>query len=471
MGIFFTNGETKKRAGVYQRYENVGTAQAAGAVNGIAAAVIQANWGPLGSVRILDNAAFASEVFGTAGTVEVLEELFHGGASVVKAVRAGTGGTKGTVKLKDTASSAADAVKMETKYVGDRQFQYTIQTAGDGKELTIYENNVPVEKISFSANGGQEADALINAGKTSKFFDFTKETGYSGTGAIAPVETAADITKGTNPSLPSKSDYSAAFSLLEPHRWNVICVDTVDTEVHGALAEFLTRAYQDGTMAFGVIGEPLSVALDTRLADAKAYNDYKIVYVGGGYMAGEKLVDGYLAAARVAGMIASVPSSQSITHNTVSGATDIAELLTNSQYEQTITNGMLTFSMSSNGNVWVEAGITTLNNPQGEDDEGWKKIKRTKIRFELMNRVSDTIEPMIGKINNNADGQANVIQAVGDLLDTMVAENKLLQGASVQLDPSNPPAGDSAWFIINADDVDALEKTYFNFKFQFAPQA
>ena len=170
-------------------------------------------------------------------------------------------------------------------------------------------------------------------------------------------------------------------------------------------------------------------------------------------------------------MIASVPSSQSITHNTVSGATDIAELLTNSQYEQTITNGMLTFSMSSNGNVWVEAGITTLNNPQGEDDEGWKKIKRTKIRFELMNRVSDTIEPMIGKINNNADGQANVIQAVGDLLDTMVAENKLLQGASVQLDPSNPPAGDSAWFIINADDVDALEKTYFNFKFQFAPQA
>lgn len=87
MGIFFTNGETKKRAGVYQRYENVGTAQAAGAVNGIAAAVIQANWGPLGSVRILDNAAFASEVFGTAGTVEVLEELFHGGASVVKAVR------------------------------------------------------------------------------------------------------------------------------------------------------------------------------------------------------------------------------------------------------------------------------------------------------------------------------------------------------------------------------------------------
>ena len=56
-------------------------------------------------------------------------------------------------------------------------------------------------------------------------------------------------------------------------------------------------------------------------------------------------------------------------------------MLTNSQYEQTIDAGMLTFSTSSAGNVWIESAVTTLNMPQGEDDEGWKKIKRTKIRI------------------------------------------------------------------------------------------
>ena len=27
-------------------------------------------------------------------------------------------------------------------------------------------------------------------------------------------------------------------------------------------------------------------------------------------------------------------------------------------------------------------------------------------------------------------------------------------------DPQNPPAGDSAWFIIAVDDIDSIEKSY-----------
>jgi hypothetical protein len=51
----------------------------------------------------------------------------------------------------------------------------------------------------------------------------------------------------------------------------------------------------------------------------------------------------------------------------------------------------------------------------------------------------------------------------------MVAERKLLGGAHCEIDPDNAPAGDSAWFLVFADDVDALEKMYFAFKFRFAP--
>ena len=34
----------------------------------------------------------------------------------------------------------------------------------------------------------------------------------------------------------------------------------------------------------------------------------------------------------------------------------------------------------------------------------------------------------------------------------------ILDGYTVELDAANPPEGDSAWFIIQADDIDSLEK-------------
>ncbi len=63
-----------------------------------------------------------------------------------------------------------------------------------------------------------------------------------------------------------------------------------------------------------------------------------------------------------------------------------------------------------------------------------------------------------------------VVQVSNGVCQTMVAEGKLLAGAHVELDPDNKPEGDSAWFVVYADDVDALEKMYYAFKFRFAPE-
>ena len=72
-------------------------------------------------------------------------------------------------------------------------------------------------------------------------------------------------------------------------------------------------------------------------------------------------------------------------------------------------------------------------------------------------------------MNNNTDGRSTVIQALQGLLNTMMAEDKLLPGATVYVDPDNPPEGDSAWFVFDADDVDALEKVYLTYRFRFSP--
>lgn len=474
MGIFFNIGEKKKRPGVYQRYENIGGLSVAGASDGVVACCIRSNCGELNKVHTFESIEAAKRVFGDDGengTVDLLTEVFAGGAVKAYCVRVGNGGTKGTVKLKDTAENPIDAVIMTAKSEGDRKLSYIIRNVLGGenkKEFIVLEETVELESIAFET-GENEINNFIEAANKSDYFMFRKEADYIGSLGIA--ETGqTEFPVGTNPIINNES-YSNAFVLLEPYSFNAICVDTEESAVHILLSAYIDRIYKNGNiLPFAVIGEPTSVDFETRLNHAKSYNSYNVIYVGGGMIdsAGGR-IEGYRAAARVAGMIASVSSNQSLTHKTIAGMTDVTEMLTNNQYEWTIDAGMLTFSLSSAGGVWIESAVTTLNLPQGEDDEGWKKIKRTKIRKELMNRVSMTIEPLIGNINNDSDGRSAVMTAVQDLLNLMIIEGKLLDGAYIELDNSNPPQGDSAWFNIYADDIDSLEKIYFVYKFRYSP--
>lgn len=477
MGIFFTVGEKKIRPGVYQRYVNRGTGPTAGAVNGIVAACYRSNWGPLGTVETIgvDEAdTLTARLGGGEGnTVNVITEAFNGGAVTVLAVRLGNGGTNGTTALNDADGTAA--INLTCKYPGSRSFKVTIrEKLGDttAREFIVTEDDMVREKFAFSVSAAGEVDALIaEINGASAYFTAKKADAYAGTGKLALLAEAA-ITAGTDPVVNTET-YSDAFALLEPHRFNSACVDTDDVAIHALLTAYINRVYQGGKIdAFAVFGEPSSVTLEDRMAHAKATNNYNCVYIGAGWIdaAGNKY-EGYLAAARMAGMIAAVPSNQSLTHTAIAGAVKPIEMLTDNQHKAAIQSGMITFSTSASGTVWVESAITTLVTLSGEDDEGWKKIKRTKIRKELMSRVSDSIEPLIGKVNNNTDGQANIIKVAKRVCAEMKAEEKLLDGYTVELDTANPPEGDSAWFRILADDVDSVEKGYFAYGFRYSATA
>ena len=390
-------------------------------------------------------------------------------AKKVYCVRLGNNGTKAQTTLLDTENT--QAINMTAKCEGDRQLSYMIRKVlGDEntKELIVLENTTEKERITFQS-GENEIENFLKSAKQSHYFVFCNVEGYAGTGEIAEIG-QTDFPIGTNTTI-TNEDYSNAFTLLEPYLFNTICVDTESIAVHTLLTAFINKIYQNGNiLPFAVIGESTNIPFESRLAHAKAINSYNVVYVGGGAVdtLGQPL-EGIRAAARIAGMVASTPSNQSLTHKVVTGMTDVLEMLTNSQYEQTIDAGMVTFSTSSSGNVWIESAVTTLNMPQGEDDEGWKKIKRTKIRKELMNRASATVEPLIGNINNDGDGRATVLIAIGNLLALMYTEGKLLEGGYIEVDKNNLPEGDSAWFNIYADDIDSLEKLYFVYKFRYSP--
>lgn len=479
MGIFFTAGENKIRPGIYQRYENRGTPPLAAAVNGIVAAVYRSNWGPVGAVESIGadeaGALPARLGGGAAATVDVVTEAFHGGATTVLAVRLGSGGTQGSMTLKDTTADApADAVRLTARCPGSRSFKITIrEKLGDdtAREFLVTEGDIVREKLAFAASASGEVDELLAAvnGK-SRYFTAEKAEDYAGTGKLALVAEQA-ITAGTDPVVNTEA-YAEAFAILEPYRFNVLVTDSENAAVHILLSSYIERVYQGGKLeCFGVVAEPASVALEDRMAHARSFNSYNMIYVGGGWKdAAGRRYEGYRAGARLAGMIAAVPSSQSLTHTSVANSTEVLERLTNNQYKAAIQAGMLTFSTSADGIVWVESAITTLVSPDEEDDEGWKKIKRTKIRKELMTRVSDSLDPLVGRLDNDSDGQANVIKIAKGVCAAMRSEKKIRDGYVVELDPANPPKGDSSYYQIHADDIDSQEKGYFVYGFRYDAQ-
>jgi len=470
-GSVFQVGEQKIRPGVYVRVTNIGEPQEAIVPQGIVAALFRASWGPLGEVTYLENANAVISTFGSVGTVDTALEAFRGGCRRVVAYRLGTGGGKALLNLQDTEST--NVVKIEAKYEGVRgnNFAVTVRdslTDATRSELLLYEGATLRQTITF-AKGSGEPQALVDAiaASNSPYITATKIT--DGSGTLATI-TQQPLTGGADPTVNGES-YSTGLSAIEAIDWNVLAVDTDDTATHTLVQAYIDRVRNEGKRVLAVVGEPSSVPLATRLANARAFNDPAIIYVANGFKGTDGVArEGYKAAARVAGMVASAQITESLTHYVVRGAAELAGALTNAEIEQAINSGALVFTMSAQKQVHIEYGINTFVTPTADMDAGWKKIRRVRTRDNLMDRIAGTWDPLIGKINNSPDGRATLIAAAQGIINRMIAEGALLQG-SVFEDPNNPPVGDSAWFVVQVDDLDSAEKVYITFQFRFAPPA
>ena len=500
MAVFYNVGEEKVRPGLYQRFVNIGQEPPGSAQDGICAIPIQSSWGPLGTVVKNTNALQLTETYGdgTYGsgyTVPAAAAMFAGGAQTVYTYRLGTGGTQATKTItcpapevpECGAAGNAGSVTITAKYPGTMPISIAVQNKlgyETMKQLLVYAGTTQVESFDFQSNASDGSEAvivttaegtnLVAAAAASKYVTVTASATAP---SVVPITaaTAGALAGGTNPTVTNAS-YSTAFQAFEPFYYNCITLDVNDDAtmtLSNLLQQYLDNAYQYGKLGIAVVGEPTTVAFDTRMSHAQGFNDPKVVYLGGGYMAEETSKDGILGICYTAGVIASTPSNSGITHTVIAEATDLMESLTYSQYEDAILAGMLMLSMSPDGNIWYDSGIDTLTVLNNDNmDAGWKKIRRVKVRFELLDRLDRALAPKVGKVSADSDGISDIIQSGQRVLDLMANnEGKLMPGASFTADPDNPYTTDSAWFIIRADDVDSLEKIYLQYQFRYSQNA
>lgn len=464
----FYEGETKVRPGVYYREENGDEIQLIGARNGIVATAFRANWGPLGKVVSLSDLAEVAKYFGddeVAGSnVHLLKRILAGGAATILAVRVGSGGSKATVTLK--SSESADAVTLTSVYAGSRALSVTIKdslSVEDMRECIVYSGTAELMKVSF-AKGTAEADALVSA--VNAVEDGIVTAAKVADAAELAAVTQSAFTGGTSPEVTS-ADYSTAFELLETQAFNTVCVDSDDNAVHELLHSFIIRAGDAGLLAMAVTADPHSVELETRLAHSRGFDSEFHVHAINGFKVGSTSYDGMDAAAYLAGLIAYLPASDSITNKAIDGATEVVGALTNTQIIECLQSGALLFSVSASGRIRIEQGINTLVTLRDGQDAGWKKIRRTKTRHELITRINENTEKIPGGVNNDSNGHNTIIAIGNGVINDMIAEGKLVSG-SISLDSSRAATGDSVWMVIDVYDLDSVEKIYFSYQFHFS---
>lgn len=476
-GMVYTPGETKVRAGVYFRSTNIGEPQLSGAPSGVAAALFQASWGPLGAASDLTTIQSVSTIYGDTSGPEVAKEEIRAGAALVKGVRVGTGGVLATGNMVD--SGAANAVRADGKWVGTRGNAISHQVRDNAADSTlrdyvVYETVSAVlvqrQVVTFAKGSGGvgEPQALVNALATvgSDWVALTKIA--DGTKLLATFGPTA-LAGGTNPVI-TGTDYSTGMLVLEAAPdWYAMATDSEDTTVHASIAAFIQRIRNNGKFTIAFVGEPTSVSLATRQSDARSFNAPYVEYVGNGFTDTGVIREGYRAAARMAGYGASLPVTSSFTHLVVNGASSVVGELTGPQIEASINAGMLVFSTNAKKQVQVEYGISTFITPTADLDAGWEKLRRIRTRDQLMLRIAATWDPLVGQVNNNADGRATMVTAAMGVGREMIAQGAL-KSFKCYVDPAHAPAGDTAYFLAEIVDLDSLEKIFLQFGWQFGGQ-
>jgi hypothetical protein len=152
----------------------------------------------------------------------------------------------------------------------------------------------------------------------------------------------------------------------------------------------------------------------------------------------------------IAGLVAGTPINASITYAVVP-VDDVTKRLKNSDIVTALQAGSLVL-VNDGEKVKVEQGLTTTK----------KKIRSIRARHAIATAIDKTArDNYIGKLNNNADGQAALISAVKAYLEQLENSNVLiLSDNAVGLDPQHESSGDTVFLAINYTEVDSMEHVF-----------
>lgn len=217
------------------------------------------------------------------------------------------------------------------------------------------------------------------------------------------------------------------------------CVDSREDEGKHFLTVFGGTAEDDQDPAKG----------NQRSVDLK--DDYAVNLISGVTLDGT-VYSSARYAPYIAGLIAGTGINKSITYAPVY-ANDVSKRLRNTEINAALQKGSLVL-VHDGEKVKVEQGLVTSKN----------KIRAMRARQAISTDVTKAAaDSYIGKLDNNADGQAALISAVKAYLERLELSN-VLTDIEVTLDPDRKSEGDTVYLLIAFTEIDSMERIFLTIR-------
>ena len=213
-----------------------------------------------------------------------------------------------------------------------------------------------------------------------------------------------------------------------------------------------------------VTGSDIADTLDQALAAASNINEPGIVYIHPGWSTRSNNVinlrSAYKQASRVAGLVAGLPLSQSLSYRALGFIHDLDIRYGNADIKRMIAGGIMPIVYDGR-NFKIERGVNTLTVLGDNQDDSFKKIKTIRILDGINNALNaSTADNIIGKIDNDRDGRSTVLGAYSGFLDGQANLGLIEDDFNVETDPDNEPTLDRYFVRYGIRPIDSIEYVY-----------
>lgn len=255
-------------------------------------------------------------------------------------------------------------------------------------------------------------------------------------------------------------EYTALRDEFEARRFSVfVYPGAVSSLEQEATKNWVKRNREEGKHFGYVVGGSSADDQDPTIGNARSQllaDEYVVNLINGGVDAEGVEIPSEEYAAYIAGEIAGTAINKSVTYSQ-QPLTDVNKRLTNARTIEALEAGSLVLT-NDGRNVRIEQGVTTKFS---ETKSG--KIRLMRARQTIATDLPELAkEYYIGKIDNNPAGQASLISAIKQYLETLELNNVLVN-STVALDPRYKSTGDCVFIVIDTTEVDSMERIFIEF--------
>lgn len=439
----FDKSVGKIRPGTYINFTSNDQSLTAGGTRGtVVIPLSNTNYGPAGGwIKITAKSPDAAKQYlgysvydnDPAGNMLLIREALKGATTIYLYIC-----TEGT-----TASTGTGGGLVGTaKYKGTRGDALSFSVEANplsGFDVSVYLDGSRVEKFE-----GITAATDIS----SDYITFTADSTATELSEIAGVSLTGGA-DGTS----SNEDITGCLDHLMEISFNTICFPFTETEL---LAAVKTKVKY--------LRENTYKKVQAVVPDYDA--DYEgIINVTNSYSLESGALTHAQATAYVAGITAGASETESNTNKTVEGATGVVDSKED-EAEQAITNGEFFFSINESGDVVVEYDINSLHTFTTEKGKDYRKNKIIRVLDAFANAIYSNFPP--NKYTNDPDGWESMKGVGKALLKSFGPKSADGSGAIKNIDYDNDflideelSTGDSTYFNVRIEPVDAAEKLFF----------